>query len=81
MMTNLRLTTSAGIDGTPALAISKSYMDIAMMRKPGNMVSISRSVSVTSIRTLRSGVMRNHHAPFWSSGRRSDPPIDCNRKL
>jgi hypothetical protein len=20
----------------------------------------------------------NGHAPFWSSGRRSDPPIDCN---
>jgi hypothetical protein len=23
-------------------------------------------------------VKRNFHAPFWSSGRRSDPPIDCN---
>ena len=22
--------------------------------------------------------MRKYHAPFWSSGRRSDPPIDCN---
>ena len=22
---------------------------------------------------------RKSHAPFWSSGRRSDPPIDCNR--
>ena len=21
---------------------------------------------------------RNFHAPFWSSGRRSDPPTDCN---
>ena len=21
---------------------------------------------------------RKFHAPFWSSGRRSDPPIDCN---
>ena len=20
----------------------------------------------------------NSHAPFWSSGRRSDPPIDCD---
>ncbi len=20
----------------------------------------------------------NGHAPFWNSGRRSDPPIDCN---
>ena len=33
---------------------------------------------MTSIRTLRSGVHGNGHAPFWSSGRRSDPPIDCN---
>jgi hypothetical protein len=23
-------------------------------------------------------VKRKCHAPFWSSGRRSDPPIDCN---
>jgi hypothetical protein len=23
-------------------------------------------------------VKRKFHAPFWSSGRRSDPPIDCN---
>ena len=22
---------------------------------------------------------RKSHAPFWSSGRRSDPPTDCNR--
>jgi hypothetical protein len=22
--------------------------------------------------------MRKYHAPIWSSGRRSDPPIDCN---
>jgi hypothetical protein len=22
--------------------------------------------------------MRKSHAPIWSSGRRSDPPIDCN---
>ena len=22
---------------------------------------------------------RKSYAPFWSSGRRSDPPIDCNR--
>jgi hypothetical protein len=21
--------------------------------------------------------MRKYHAPFWNSGRRSDPPIDC----
>jgi len=24
-------------------------------------------------------VKRKSHAPFWNSGRRSDPPIDCNR--
>jgi hypothetical protein len=24
-------------------------------------------------------VRRKSHAPFWSSGRRRDPPIDCNR--
>jgi hypothetical protein len=24
-------------------------------------------------------VRRKSHAPFWSSGRRSNPPIDCNR--
>jgi hypothetical protein len=24
-------------------------------------------------------VRRKSHAPFWSSGSRSDPPIDCNR--
>ena len=23
--------------------------------------------------------MRKYHAPFWSSGRRSDLPIDCNK--
>jgi hypothetical protein len=49
-----------------------------MMRKPGNEGSTSRLVCVTSIRILRSGVMRNYHAPFWNSGRRRDPPIDCN---
>src|SRR5919197_2405577 len=54
-------------------------MDIATMRKRGSMGIISRQVCVTSIRILRSGVRRKPHAPFWSSGRRSDPPIDCNR--
>jgi hypothetical protein len=24
-------------------------------------------------------VRGNHHAPFWNSGRRSDPSADCNR--
>src|SRR5215467_13092514 len=54
-------------------------MDIATMRKRGSKETISRQVCVTSIRILRSGVRRKSHAPFWSSGRRSDPPIDCNR--
>src|SRR5262249_1493465 len=47
--------------------------------KRGSIASISGEVCVTSIRTLRDGVMRKYHTPFWSSGRRSDPPIDCNR--
>ena len=34
---------------------------------------------VTSIRILRSGARRKFHAPFCSSGRRSDPSTDCNR--
>src|SRR5499433_3447298 len=54
-------------------------MDIATMRKRGSKETISRQVCVTSIRIPRSGVRRKSHAPFWSSGRRSDPPIDCNR--
>ena len=29
-------------------------------------------------RLLRSGVKRNFHAPFWSSGGGSDAPADCN---
>jgi hypothetical protein len=66
------------IDAMGARVISKRCMDTAMMRKRGSRKSISREVSVTSIRTLRSGVMRKYHAPFWNSGRRSDPPIDCN---
>ena len=78
MLTSRRLTTSVGIDATPAMPISKPYMDIAMTRKPGNKVTTFRLVYVTSIRALRSGVKRKSHAPFWSSGRRSDPPIDCN---
>jgi hypothetical protein len=59
MTTSLRLTISVGIDEIPAIATSKPYMDTAMMRKLGNMVSTSRSVCVTSIRTLRSGVHGN----------------------
>ena len=49
------------------------------MRKRGSIGTISRAVCVPSIGILRSGVRRKSHAPFWSSGRRSDPPIDCNR--
>src|SRR5919201_6099992 len=62
-----------------ALPICKRCMDTATMRKRGSIRIISRPVCVTSIRILRSGVRRKSHAPFWSSGRRSDPPIDCNR--
>jgi hypothetical protein len=62
-----------------ALLICKRYMDTATMRKRGSIGTISRAVCVTSIGILRSGVRRKSHAPFWSSGRRSDPPIDCNR--
>src|SRR5215471_4469579 len=54
-------------------------MDIATMRKRGSKETISRQVCVTSIRIPRSGVRRKSHAPFWSSGRWSDPPTDCNR--
>jgi hypothetical protein len=67
-----------GIGGTPVIATCKPYMDIAMMRRPGSKRNISRWVCVTSIAILRSGVKGNFHAPFWSSGRRSDPPIDCD---
>jgi hypothetical protein len=42
MLTNERLTTSVGIDETPAMSISKPYMDIAMTRKPGNKVNTYR---------------------------------------
>src|SRR5262245_11281480 len=54
-------------------------MDMATLRKRGSTGMISRQGCVTSIRILRSGVRRKSHAPFWSSDRRSDPPIDCNR--
>ena len=57
----------------------KRSMDIATMRKRERTGTISRQVCVTSITILRSGVRGNHHAPFWNSGRRSDPSADCNR--
>ena len=63
------------------MPIFKPFMDTAMMRKPGNMGIISRSVCVTSSGALRSGVHGNGHAPFWSSGRWSDPPLDCNTRM
>src|SRR5262245_374912 len=56
-------------------------MDTATMRKRGSRGTISRQVCVTSIRILRSGVHGNGHAPFWNSGRRSDPPLDCNHEV
>src|SRR5215510_2434613 len=62
-----------------ALRTCKRCIDIATMRKRGSKGTISRQVGVTSIGILRSGVPGNGHAPFWNSGRRSDPPADCNR--
>jgi hypothetical protein len=53
-------------------------MDTVMMRKRGSRGTTARPVCVTSIGILRSGVRGNHHAPIWSSGRRSDPSVDCN---
>src|SRR5215468_10826912 len=79
MTTGLRWTISMGTTAIRALRTCKRCMDIATMRKRGSTETISRQVCVTSIRILRSGVRRKSHAPFWSSGRRSDPPIDCNR--
>src|SRR5215813_10353731 len=54
-------------------------MDTATMRRRGSTGTLSRTVCVTSIRTRRSGVLGNGHAPCWNSGRRSDPPLDCNK--
>ena len=78
MMTGSRSIMCMVIDAMRATAICKRFMDTVTMRKRGSVEIISRGVCVTSIRTLRSGVPGNGHAPFWSSGRRSDPPIDCN---
>src|SRR6266516_719580 len=78
-MIGSRSTTSVSIEVMRALPICKRCMDTATTRKRGSTRTISRSVCVISIRILRSGVRRKSHAPFWSSGRRSDPPIDCNR--
>src|SRR4029453_2640945 len=67
-----------GIDAMRAIATCKRCMDTATMRKRGSVETTSRGVCVTNIRTLRSGVPGNGHAPFWGGGRGSDPPIDCN---
>src|SRR5215468_10659321 len=75
----LKLTISMAIAVTHAGQTSTRCMDTATMRRHGSMGTLSRTVCVTSIRTLRSGVLGNGHAPFWNSGRRSDPPLDCNK--
>ena len=54
-----------------AMPIFKPFMDTAMMRKPGNMGSISRSVCVTSCGALRSGVHGNGHVPLCVQRRRT----------
>jgi hypothetical protein len=64
MMTSWRWIIETEFDRTRVITTSKPYMDIAMMRRPGNTGSISRLVGVTSISTLRSGVTGNDHAPF-----------------
>jgi hypothetical protein len=48
LRTSWRLTTAVGIDETPALAISKLYMHIALTRKAGNKESTFRWVDVTT---------------------------------
>src|SRR2546428_8669842 len=79
MMIGSRSTTSVAIEVRRALPICKRCMDTATTRKRGSTRTMSRSVGGISLRILRSGVRRKSHAPFWSSGRRRDPPIDCNR--
>ena len=78
MLTGSRSIKCMVIDAMRALATCKRCMDTATMRKRGSVETTSRGVCVINIRTLRSGVPGNGHAPFWSSGRRSDPPIDWN---
>jgi len=81
MTTGSKWTTSTVITKIRAMLTCKRSMDTAMMRKRENTKSISRQVCVTSIEILRSGVRGNHHAPIWSSGRRSDPSVDCNHPV
>src|SRR5215831_13381196 len=79
MRIGLRLIISMAIAVMHAGQTSKRCMDTATMRRRGSIGTLSRTVCVTSIRTLRSGVLGNGHAPFWNSGRRSAPPLDCNK--
>src|SRR6266567_1921836 len=81
MTTGSRWITSMVIAEIRAAPICKRSMGTAMMRKHGSMGTISRQVCVTSTGILRSGVRGNYHAPFWNSGRRSDPPLDCNHQV
>jgi hypothetical protein len=81
MTTGLRWIIVMVITAIRATAICKRFMGTATMRKRGSRGTISRQVCVTSIRILRSGVHGNGHAPFWNSGRRSDPPLDCNHPV
>jgi len=48
MLTRVRSTRSAGIDATPATAISQPSLDTAMTRKAGNKGTICRWVDVTT---------------------------------
>jgi hypothetical protein len=79
MLIGSRATTSVALEVMRALPSCPRCMDTATPRKRGSTRTLARSVCVLSIRRLRSGVRRKSHAPFWSSGRRSDPPLDCNR--
>jgi hypothetical protein len=76
MTIGLRWITLMGIAAMCATPICKRFMDTVTMRRRGNRGTTSRQVCGTSIRTLRSGVRGNNHAPFWISGRWSDPPTD-----
>lgn len=66
------------IDTMRIRPIFKRHIDTTMMQKRGRRGTISRWVGMTNLRTLRRGRMENYHTPFWSSRRRSAPPIDCN---
>jgi hypothetical protein len=79
MTTGLRWIILREIAAIRATPICKRFMDTATMRKRGNRGTTSRPVCVTSISTLRSGVRGNDHAPFWISGKGSDPLTDCNK--